>query len=112
MPIGQLEEPTPPPPVGGVGVGRGDVTGGFGVEGELPQERAKREASPRAATAAKGIRLPESVIDASFPNTPIPGGPKQNSTSLTPGRQAFSGGATSFDSTVTEATADASVRPQ
>jgi hypothetical protein len=71
MPMGQLEEPTPPPPVGGVGVGLGTVVGGVDDDGELPppQESAKNEYKPRKTTAT-GVRLPTSIGTNPSLNTP------------------------------------------
>ena len=65
LPIGQLEALTPPPPVGALGVGWGvTVVGGVDEEGDPPppQERARRENSPRAATAVTGVRLRQASI--------------------------------------------------
>ena len=77
LPIGQLEALTPPPPVGGVGVGwGGTVVGGVDVEGDPPppQERARRENSPRAATAGMGIRLRKTSMGTDpLLNAPKPG---------------------------------------
>ena len=65
LPMGQLEALTPPPPVGALGVGWGvTVVGGVDDEGDPPppQERARRENSPRAATAVTGVRLRQAGI--------------------------------------------------